>query len=232
MGCNISMESEKSEKKSENQDRSQKNAAALTAAMEMYRVLVSTLLILFVPQDCDGHVCSYSENLDATNNKYIAGLVLNFVTMGFMVAMYGVELVRENRLITYLEVNKELPTDNESVGLALHKLDGERRESILRLDKTYQNVGYCTIGLFAANTVLSGLVIYDYYLDNQTTTTFVTNVLFMLTKLSDMYSTVNTEKNVFYSAYMRGKVQFNDVDPDKVIKVEEVLPDDAVVSTD
>ena len=39
----------------------------------------------------------------------------------------------------------------------------------------------------------------------------------MLTKMADVYSTVNTEKNIFYSAYMKGKVQYNDVDPDKVL---------------
>ena len=38
----------------------------------------------------------------------------------------------------------------------------------------------------------------------------------MVTKLADVYSNVNTEKNVFYSAYMKGKIQYNDVDPDKV----------------
>jgi hypothetical protein len=39
----------------------------------------------------------------------------------------------------------------------------------------------------------------------------------MMSKLSDVYTTVNTEKNIFYSAYLKGKVQFNDVDPEKNI---------------
>ena len=63
--------------------------------------------------------------------------------------------------------------------------------------------------------MLSGFVVYQYYLDTQTTTTFVTNIVVMITKLGDVYTTVNTEKNIFYSAYLKGKVQFNDVDPDK-----------------
>jgi hypothetical protein len=37
----------------------------------------------------------------------------------------------------------------------------------------------------------------------------------MVTKLADVHSNVNTEKNVFYSAYLKGKIQYNDVDPDK-----------------
>jgi len=43
-------------------------------------------------------------------------------------------------------------------------------------------------------------------------------VMFMGLKLVDVYSTTNTEKNVFYSAFMTRKVQFNDVDPDVRIK--------------
>jgi hypothetical protein len=65
------------------------------------------------------------------------------------------------------------------------------------------------------------VVIYQYYLDNQTTTTFVTNIIVMISKLGDVYTTVNTEKNIFYSAYLKGKVQFNDVDPDKNIHTLE-----------
>jgi hypothetical protein len=37
----------------------------------------------------------------------------------------------------------------------------------------------------------------------------------MISKLSDVYATANTEPNVFYSAYLKSKVQYNDVDPDK-----------------
>ena len=76
--------------------------------------------------------------------------------------------------------------------------------------------------MFAFNTILSGFVVYEYYLDNQTTSTYITNILFMITKLADVYSTVNTEQNIFYSAYMKGKIQFNDVDPNKRILIENV----------
>ena len=41
-------------------------------------------------------------------------------------------------------------------------------------------------------------------------------------KVSDVYSTVNTKQNVFYSAYLKNKVQFNDVDPDKIQEIESI----------
>ena len=35
----------------------------------------------------------------------------------------------------------------------------------------------------------------------------------MITKVYDTYCLANTEKSVFYSAYLREHVQFNDIDP-------------------
>ena len=198
------------------QDFMQKVGMAPVVALEMYRVIVSSFLVLFVPQKCDDHVCTLSENMVLEHDLYNAGLVFNFLTMAAFLAMYTLEVKRENRLITYLEVNKGQASDNNSVGLALNKLSVDKRDSIWELDKYYIYSGWTAIVMFIINTILSGFVVYEYYLDSQTTSTYITNILFMVTKMADVYSNVNTEKNVFYSAYLKGKVQYNDVDPDKM----------------
>jgi hypothetical protein len=185
--------------------------------VELYRVIISSFLILFVPQKCGEHVCSYSENMSGDNELYAVGLIFNFITMLSFFIMYIFEIKRENRLITYLEVNKSVASDNDSVQKLLEGLPEEKRNSIWFLDKYYQKFGYISIGCFVTNSTLSGIIIYQYYLDTQTTTAFITNIMVMLSKLSEVYSTVNTEKNIFYSAYLKGKVQFNDVDPNKNI---------------
>ena len=203
--------------KMEDQDFNQKVAVSISVILELYRVLVSSFLVLFVPQKCGDHVCSLSENMVLENHLYSAGLVFNFITMASFLAMYTFEIKRENRLITYLEVNKSVPSDNNSVGIALEKLPQEKRDSIWQLDKYYMYSGRASILMFIVNTILSGFVVYEYYLDSQTTSTYITNILFMVTKLADVYANVNTEKNVFYSAYMKGKIQYNDVDPNKLL---------------
>jgi hypothetical protein len=205
------------------QDFMQKVGMAPVVALEMYRVIVSSFLVLFVPQKCDDHVCTLSENMVLEHDLYNAGLVFNFLTMAAFLAMYTLEVKRENRLITYLEVNKGQASDNVSVGLALEKLPLDKRDSIWELDKYYIYSGWTAIVMFIINTILSGFVVYEYYLDSQTTSTYITNILFMVTKLTDVHSNVNTEKNVFYSAYLKGKVQYNDVDPDKaaLFKIED-----------
>jgi hypothetical protein len=204
------------------QDNSQKMVVTVTVILEMYRVMVSSLLVLFVPQKCDDHVCSMNENMVWMDSLYNSGLVVNFITMASFIIMYYYELKRENKLITYLEVNKSVASDNETIGKVLESLSIEKRENILYFDKAYQRMGYFMLFMFAFNTILSGFVVYEYYLDNQTTSTYITNILFMITKLADVYSTVNTEKNIFYSAYMKGKIQFNDVDPNKRLLIENV----------
>ena len=208
---------EKIKNKLDDQDFMQKVSVLPTFLLELYRVMISSFLILFVPQQCDDHVCSYNENMTLGNELYSAGLFFNFITMLSFLIMYFFEIKRENRLITYLEVNKNVPTDNDSVQKMLESLPEYKRNSIWTLDKYYCRAGYISIGCFITNSFLSGFVIYKYYLDTQTTTTFVTNIVVMITKLGDVYATVNTEKNIFYSAYLKGKVQFNDVDPDKNI---------------
>ena len=99
----------------------------------------------------------------------------------------------------------------------------EVRDKLLKLDHHYCMSGYGAICAFAVNSIVSGLVVFNNMLDGKTGTVFLTNVLFMGSKLGNMYSIISTEKNIFYSAYLMRKVQYNDVDPDKYIeKVEEV----------
>ena len=44
------------------QDFQQKTGVTITVLLELYRVLIASFLILFVPQTCGDHICSISEN--------------------------------------------------------------------------------------------------------------------------------------------------------------------------
>ena len=50
-----------------------------TVAFELYRVFISSFLILFVPQKCEDHVCQLHENLVFETAKYGAGVVFNLL---------------------------------------------------------------------------------------------------------------------------------------------------------
>ena len=208
--------------KQNDQDFNQKLNVGLTLVLELYRVLMGAFLVAFVPQQCGDDICSLNENINRDDTLSQCAIVCNVVTMVSFLGLYFVEVKRENKMINYLEVNRFNSVDNESVGEALEKLAVSKKQSIWDYDGYYQKAGYASTFAFLVNAVLSSIVVYNHYLDSKTLTVYLTNLLFMGSKVSDVFSTVNTKKNVFYSAYLKDKVQFNDVDPDKINNEEDV----------
>ena len=96
----------------------------------------------------------------------------------------------------------------------------------------YDGIGKFCIVIFIVNSILSGMSLYNRQLESKTLTVYLTNVLFTATKLGNIQSIVYTDPNIFYSAYMTRKVQYNDIDPnvydiDEDDVSEEVQTDDA-----
>jgi len=196
------------------QDTMQRINVSIQVLLEMYRVITSSLLILFVPQICDDHICTTTENLVWETSTYNTALCFNFISMAFLVNMYYLELVRENRLIKYLSINPELANDNEEVGNQLQLLPVNKQNKIFSINKYYRLSAYVALGIYLLNVMLSAAAVNKYYAGSQTTSTFVTYVLFIATKFASVKTIISTDKNIFYSAYILSKVQFNDVDPD------------------
>jgi hypothetical protein len=212
--ANPDVENQKIEPKID-QDTLQRITVGVQVLLEMYRVVTSSLLILFVPQLCVDHICSTTENLVWETNTYNTGLCFNFISMAFLVYMYYLELLRENVLIGYLGVNPELANDNEGVGKQLELLPVDKQNKIFSINKHYRYSFYGALTIYSLNMMLSAAAVNRYYAGSQTVSTFVTYVLFMATKFGSVYSIVSTDKYIFYSAYLSGKVQYNDVDEDK-----------------
>ena len=199
------------------QDTLQRLSVGVQFLLEMYRVVTSSLLILFVPQICVDHICTTTENLVWETNTYNTALCFNFISMAFLVNMYYMELVRENRMIKYLAVNPEFANDNEMVGKQLELLHVNKQNKIFSINRYYRLSAYAAVSIYSLNVLLSIAAISKYYAGSQSTTTFLTYVLFMATKFGGVYSLVSTDKNIFYSAYLKSNIQFNDIDVDNKI---------------
>lgn len=208
------------------QDFQQKVSVYTSFIFELYRVLMGSMLIMFVPQKCGDHICDMFENTSVAPELYNTAIAMNAYSLLCFFIMYLVEIKRENKLITYLEVDKTLPFDNEAVGEALVKLPSEKRDAILAYDKYYLHSGYLALGSFVVNAGISGYIVFINYLDDKTLTVYLTNILFMALKVKETYDIVNTKKNVFYSAYLTDRIQFNAVDDDKVIELDEIKVDE------
>jgi hypothetical protein len=204
------------------QDFTQKMNVYISFIFELYRVVMGSFLILFVPQKCGEDSCTIFQPVNAGVRLNDAAFGVNILTFCLFLGMYYAEIKRETQMITYLHVNTEEPCDNDAVGEALCKLPEEKKLSILRWDKLYLRSGQFALVGFIANAVLSSIAIYDNFLDGKTTSSLITNILFMLLKIHETQSITNTDQNIFYSAYLNERVQFNDVDPDKVVPSRDI----------
>jgi hypothetical protein len=203
--------------KKNDQDFNQKISVFFILLFEIYRVIIGSFLILFTPLKCEtDKICTLSQNINRNDFITKLGLIINTITMFSFLILYSIEIKRENKLITYLEVNSYSPSDNESVGESLEKLSMVKKSKILDYDWYYQKAGYLSTIVFLINLIISSFVIYNYYYDNKSITVFLTNLFFMGLKVIDVFSIVNTKKYMFFSAYLKNRVQFNDVDPDKI----------------
>lgn len=210
------------------QDCRQRVLMGFECILELYRVIIGSCLIWFIPHSCDANATGYGSISDIKQQQpcgwfpegvHSYGIMLNLITLGSFLALYGIEVYRENALISYLEVTPLLGTDNASVGEIVAKLDPQKRKKLYWIDTVYFGCGGVCMCIFGANSIFSGIILLDN-LDNKTVTTFVTDILFMMTKLYRIHYVINTEKNIFYSAYMMNFVQFNDLDPTERIFVE------------
>lgn len=196
-----------------NQDNKQRINVIFQFIFELYRVITSSLLILFVPQMCADHICTISENLVWMSNMYNLTLIFNFMSMCSLFIMYLIEIEREHRLIKFLDVSLELPNDNDNVGKKLNELSVVNCNKIYFIDKYYQLSLYVASFIYFLNIIFSAFIVNRFYAGSQSASTFITNVLFMAMKLNSVYTITSTEKNIFYSAYMKTNIQFNDIDP-------------------
>jgi hypothetical protein len=196
-----------------NQDFIQKSQIIINIFIELYRATTSSLLIIFVPQKCDYNICSKTEILQFTGILYNFALIFNFVTLLLFMFVYILEIIREVKLIDYLDVNNNMPNDNEYIKNVITILPIDKINEIFKIVKYYKLIAYISIFAYIINTILSGIIIYYNNIANLSLTTFITYILFMYGKIKNIIIIINTEEHVFYSAYLRTNIQFNDVDP-------------------
>jgi len=195
------------------QDFKQRINLIFNVLIELYRILSCSLLILFIPQKCDHTLCSIYENLHRNGDTfYNVALTINFITLISFFILYGLEIIRENIFIKYLDVTIMLPFDNVSVKKSLDYLPQNKKKIITKIDNYYQKYAYIIIIIYGINVSCSAIIINKYYIGTQTIGTFITYMIFILTKLYNVYIIANTDKYIFYSAYLKTNLQYNDID--------------------
>lgn len=198
-------------------DQKQTLKSIVIMLSESFKVLMATLLSIFVPQRCDNqpdNLCTMMDNFTNLTKYNTAVIVFNFLTLGGFIGLYVVEYIRENWCIQYLDIDNNLANTNLKTEIELYP---EYKERLITLNNNYNNISIAIVVSNIINFILSAVLIYGYYyLDYRSITVLITNFILIIDKLINCFNVSNkaVEEMLPISAYMTTPIVFNIIDND------------------
>lgn len=196
-----------------NQDKNQMIQVYILFIIEIFKVTMASFLSMSVIQNCNDKVCGYTENLERHSKfgKFVVGI--NAANIIAFAILYFYEFNREMFLIQYLDIDKRkgdyhLPNILPDYTQIKNKLIGWNR--------TYYLATRLLLFLTSINWILSGILVFESFYGTKTITSYATNILLVITKLSDSYrvSKESYQYNYGLSAYIKESTSFNVIDTD------------------
>jgi len=209
-------------------DGREKIKDAIIILVEVYKAVMSCLLLIFIPQNCPAdlsssdpelnvvHACSYSETLQGIYDhgskfsKFVS--VWNFICLFVVVAHYWAVWKREKFLVEYLQTDDNLPDVNLKNVLPKH-------QSIDEWFTFHNRVVFLTssvsIGFLLSNFVISGIVIFkDFYAGFRTLSVFISYFLLVSTLVWKGWdaSYDGIYSSVAYSSIQSEPTEYNAID--------------------
>lgn len=197
---------------------------------QSYKVIMGSLLILFVPQKCeelidssgssemkDSVICSVSDNLKKEDDLlHDVTLGFNFICVGLFFIMYFVELRRENWCVKHLDIDHDYP-DNHLDDIIDSK--PELKMELRKKNSRYFRITTLTSGVYMINLVLSSIIIYTNYVGIQAVTSYMSYVALILLKIYNSlfisYDSLHNDKAL--SGYITEFSSFNVFDEDIIV---------------
>jgi hypothetical protein len=185
--------------------------------LESYKITMGTLLSLFVPQKCDEHVCTITENLNNKESYHSLVMYTNFTSMFLFLSYYTVELYREEWCVKNLDVDhnysdnhlKQIITKLPNLNL---KMD--------RLNKIYYYLFNLNCLIYIINLGVSVKLLKDNYHSSATVSSFCSFVLLVIMKMYGSYcvSRLSIKDDKMTSAFIKEFISFNVIDKDVLAK--------------
>ena len=197
---------------------------------QSYKVIMGSLLILFVPQKCedlldnsgssdnsynsDSAICAVSDNLNKKDDLFHdITLGFNFLCVFLFFIMYFVELRRENWCVKHLDINHNYP-DNHLDDIIDKK--PELKMELRKKNNRYFKITSITSGFYLINLILSSIIIYTNYVGIQAVTSYMSYVVLILLKIYNSlfisYTSLKGDKAL--SGYITEFSSFNVFDED------------------
>jgi len=197
--------------------------------LQFYKVLMGTMLSLFVPQACyeeigDGseernnlQICTLTQNYE--NSDIYHQITLSWNTLSFVCFLfcYVLELRRENWAIKYLDIDND-KSDNSLKQIIV--LEPKLDKQMDKLNKIYfYGLSITAIIYFINVCLMINILLQDYH-SMSTISCFISFVLLVQMKLynslSVAYQSVKSDKMM--SAFMSEFVSYNVLDSDYIVE--------------
>ena len=199
------------------QDITQRIKVAGFFVLELYKITTGTLLSLFVPQRCDEHVCTITENLNNKETYHSIVMYTNFVSMFLFFSYYMVELYREEWCVCNLDVDNNYSDNHlKKVIVKLPNLNN-------RMDKLnyfYYNLFNLNCFIYTINLGVSVKLLKDNYHSSATISSFCSFVLLVLMKFYGSYevSRKSIKEDKMTSSFIKEFISYNVIDKDLLAK--------------
>jgi hypothetical protein len=176
---------------------------------EAYRTIISSFLVIFVPQNCGGYSCTILQNIMPNDDLEIAAISMNTFMALYFCAMFSIERMRETLVKEYFIADKSYPTDKEYLVKMISEMKTNERHNILNLNRIYRIFAHFLLFVFFVNVGISCAVMQKNYLNNTTVTVFVTNALFMINRIYKALKVTSSGEYNIYSAYRTDSILYN-----------------------
>jgi hypothetical protein len=200
---------------------------ALFLALDTYRILIGSFYSIFVPQTCPDykeplrlngtevamtyHTCTLEDNVSdlTTYNKAVIGL--NALTAACMAVAFIIEVRRENWMIKHLDVDAKKADDNLATEIVTYD---RLKASLLRKNHQYKVAFYVVGATNVMNLITSAVLVADYFDGLKTVTTFLTNALLIVLRITKSIQISRTcEKEMkAQSVFLSEQTTFNTID--------------------
>lgn len=241
------------------QDTQQSISVITGLASDAFKVIMASMLAVFIPQACSIeesktsmyettfgtiplelagqmnetittiHICTFHENFSDLMDYNAFVLAFNFLTLGYFIYLYKVEITRERWMIDNLDFDKEKPDDAILTVKDTHpELIEQLQTYNAKYMRTYKYIHVIYLMNFAFSAVL---VLYYYYLDYRTATTLVTNTILVSNKIriGRELAIQSAKKGFAYSFYNNKNISFNAIDARLILDKDE---DKMILETD
>jgi hypothetical protein len=181
--------------------------------LQSYKVLMGSMLVVFVPQLCNEKICTIMDNLNNKDNLHHISLIINYITTISFTICYTIELKRENWCVEHLDIDDNIGYTHLPFAI---KKRPELKKQLQQINNYYYYSSYLTTFIYIINFIISTISIYFHNAGNATITAYSSFVILILMKLKNaLYISKNSKKNnMALSAYMTELKSFNVIDKD------------------